>query len=255
MSEAIRLLAARVTAVTGADRHFGNALAQGLADAGSALVLAGQDDQRALNANAEALRDNGAAVAVAPLAASDRATLRGSIEAASRELGGLDALVHARVPVEALAPHPITTLDDAGWDARCEGVFVEALAAAQVGFDLLKQRGGAIVFVAATHSLAGAAEFCPYAAATEAIRAMARSGAKQWGQHGIRLNCIAPSLDMLLEEGAAGTGRLSLGDAPLPLTGDPRYDVAPTVALLASEASANLTGASLRADGGVWMAG
>ena len=54
---------------------------------------------------------------------------------------------------------------------------------------------------------------------------------------------------------AVGTGRLSLGDPPLEMTGDARHDVAPAVAFLASRASQTLTGGSLRADGGVWTAG
>ena len=119
----------------------------------------------------------------------------------------------------------------------------------------MSARGGAIVLITPTHSLAGAAGFAAYAAGNEAVRALARSAAKQWGPLGITVNCVAPALEALLGPDATGTGRLSLGDPPLEMTGDARHDVAPAVAFLASRASQTLTGGSLRADGGVWTAG
>ena len=66
---------------------------------------------------------------------------------------------------------------------------------------------------------------------------------------------ITTSTEALLGPGTTGTGRLSLGDPPLEMTGDARHDVAPAVAFLASRASQTLTGGSLRADGGVFTAG
>ena len=74
--------------------------------------------------------------------------------------------------------------------------------------------------------------------------------ARQWGADGITVNCVAPSPELLgLEAGEMALSAPALGRA-----GDPEADLAPIVAFLCSAGSHFLTGATLTADGGVWMA-
>ena len=246
-----RLLADHVVALTGAETPFGRALAHGLADAGARLIL---PTLATLEAS-KTMEDRGGfeGATELPIADDSRDALAAALTTASTP--PIDALVHARIPARALEAGPIAETTDAQWEARCEDVVRAALAAMQAGFSELHERGGAIVLITPTHSLAGVAAFVAYAAGNEAVRGLARSAAKQWGRHGITVNCVAPALEALRGPGAMGTGRLSLGDPPLELTGDARHDVAPAVAFLASRASQTLTGGSLRADGGVWTAG
>ncbi len=252
-----RLLADHVVALTGAETPFGRALAQGLADAGARLIFPTlatsktTEDLRAVGGLGGLEAVEGATEL--PIADDSRDALTAALTATS--VPPIDALVHARIPAGALEAGPIAETTDAQWQARCEDVVLAALAAMQAGFSALRARGGAIILITPTHSLAGVADFAAYAAGNEAVRGLARSAAKQWGRVGITVNCVAPTLEALLGPGAMGTGRLALGDPPLELTGDARHDVAPAVAFLASRASRTLTGGSLRADGGVWTAG
>jgi len=241
------LLADHVVALTGAEMPFGRALALGLADAGARLILP----------TLEVPRPGGTLESVqgateVRIADDSREALAAAL---STNVPPIDALVHARIPARAIEAGPIAETTDAQWESRCEDVVRAALAALQAGFGVLGERGGAIVLITPTHSLAGVAGFAAYSAGNEAVRGLARSAAKQWGRLGITVNCAAPALEALLEPGAMGTGRISIGDPPLALTGDARYDVAPAVAFLASRASKTLTGGSLRVDGGVWTAG
>ena len=92
----------------------------------------------------------------------------------------------------------------------------------------------------------------PYATAVEGIRALAKSAARQWGEAGVRVNCVAPPVEVVAPElgvtGPAMVGELSLGRGP-----GVRADVAPVVALLTSDAAHFVTGATVVVDGGVLM--
>lgn len=66
-----------------------------------------------------------------------------------------------------------------------------ALCALQRSRSSMRSRGGSIVLVAPTIGMAGAAGLVPLTTATEGIRAMAKSAARQWASEGIQINTIA----------------------------------------------------------------
>ncbi len=85
----------------------------------------------------------------------------------------------------------------------------------------------------------------PYNMAKEAVRALTRSAAREWGADRITVNNVLPVADTW---GAA--------DAPAPANalaryGSPEDDVAPVVLFLASNDAQFLTGYSLTPDGGM----
>jgi NAD(P)-dependent dehydrogenase (short-subunit alcohol dehydrogenase family) len=120
-------------------------------------------------------------------------------------------------------------------------------------------RPGAIVNIASTHGLLGAAERSVYGISKGALIQMTRMLAIEWAEHSIRVNAVAP-------------GRL---DTPSPAraarTGDPEYlksmrariplnrlatveDVAAAVCFLASPQASSITGHTLVLDGGMTVA-
>jgi len=149
----------------------------------------------------------------------------------------------------------------AEWDAvmatNLKGTF---FLTQQAGRHLIATgRRGAIVNIASTHGLIGAAERSTYGISKGALIQMTRTLAIEWAQHGIRVNAIAP-------------GRL---DTPSPAraarTGDPKYmdamrariplkrlvtvdEVAAAVCYLASPQAASITGQTLVLDGGLTVA-
>lgn len=220
-------LAGRRALVTGADQGYGRALLTGLMDAG---------------AQAEAL-------ALSDMSSSG---VQAAFRAGVARLGGLDAVIHAWIDPALLKSRALCETPESAWQQGCEASLQTALFVLQASQPHLCERGGRIVLVTPTLSTAGAVGLVPLATAMEAIRVLGKSAAKQWGCHGITINSLAPSVDALSDAGNAS--RVSLGEKALP-DYDARRDVGPVVSFLASEAAAHLTGATLRVDGGLWMAG
>jgi NAD(P)-dependent dehydrogenase (short-subunit alcohol dehydrogenase family) len=112
----------------------------------------------------------------------------------------------------------------------------------------MRERGGRIVLVIPTLAGFGAPGFVPQTAAAEGVRVLAKSAARRWGADGITVNCVAPDVATL----AGRSGDAPAGaDSALGRPPDIRLDIAPVVALLASDAARFVTGETLRVDGGM----
>jgi len=156
--------------------------------------------------------------------------------------GDADVLVLAAIDDELSRPHPFVDVDDAAWARMWEGSMRATIASLQAVFPGMRDRGwGRVVLVTPTASMAGAAGYAPLCAVVEAQRVLAKSTARQWGAHGITVNCLAP--------GSPG-GATAL--APPALAGP--VDLGGVLRFLVSDGAAHLTGATLCVDGGVWMA-
>jgi 3-oxoacyl-[acyl-carrier protein] reductase len=176
-----------------------------------------------------------------------------AFDAASEHLGGpLDVLVHAAMPEEAFERIAFSDVDDERWQAVWEGAMRTTLFVLQAAFAQMKGRGGRIVLVTPTVSMSGAEQLVPYTVAVEGQRLMAKSAARQWGPDGITVNCLAPAPEHV----PIGVSSMSVSLSPPALggPGDVISDLGPVAAWLASDAAHFLTGATVSADGGVWMA-
>jgi 3-oxoacyl-[acyl-carrier protein] reductase len=223
------VLDGKVAVVTGAERPLAAGLAVALRDAGAAVAEVSSQD----------------------LLERDLATA--AFEDAAKELGGpLDIVVHAAIPDVAFEAIDFDQVDDARWDAVWEATMGAAIHALQLGFEQMRGRGGRFVLVTPTVSMSGAARLVPYTTAVEGVRLLAKSAARQWGPDGITVNCLAPAPEHV-PIGVVSTD-VSLAPAALGGPGDAALDLGPVAVFLASDDSHALTGATLCADGGVWMA-
>ncbi len=243
-------LTGRVVAVTGGGHGLGRDLAIGLGDAGADVGVVDSDGTGPV---AEAITGTGRrAIGIdGPLRA--RGECSEALAAVVDALGPLDAVVHAAIDPEALAPGPVRIIADAGWDRRCEAPLRAALGCAQAAYDALHGRGGRLVFVTPTVGLTGAAGLVPYATAVEGIRALAKSAARQWGGDGITVHCVAPPLELVAADGR-GAPEPTIGEPALGRVPDGRADVAPVVAWLVGPAGRSVTGLTVPVDGGIVMA-
>jgi 3-oxoacyl-[acyl-carrier protein] reductase len=223
------VLTGRVAVVTGAERPLAAGLAEALRSAGAGLAEVPSDDLR------------------------DRTSAEVAFTSAAATLGGpVDIIVHAAMPSVAFESVAFEQVDDARWDAVWEATMSAAINVLQLGFEQMRGRGGRFVFVTPTVSMSGAARLVPYTTAVEGIRLLAKSAARQWGPDGITVNCLAPAPEHV----PIGVASIDVSLAPPALggPGDPVADLGPIAVFLASDASHALTGATLCADGGVWMA-
>jgi 3-oxoacyl-[acyl-carrier protein] reductase len=166
--------------------------------------------------------------------------------------GPADVVVHAAMPEIAFERVDFADVDDDRWDAVWEGTMRTTLFVLQAAFRAMQGRGGSIVLVTPTVSMSGAERLVPYTTAVEGQRLLAKSAARQWGPDGIRVNCVAPAPEQV----PIGVESMSVSLAPPALggPGDVVTDVAPVAVWLASDAAHFVTGVTICADGGVWMA-
>jgi 3-oxoacyl-[acyl-carrier protein] reductase len=216
--------------VTGADRQPGRGLADALVAAG-AVVAAMTDVPYASRADAESAFGK---------AVRDR--LRGPV----------DVVVHTAMPDVAFEAIDFVEVDDARWEAVWEGALRNTLFVLQTAFVHMTGRGGSIIVLTPTVAMSGAARLVPYTTAVEGQRLLAKSAARQWGPDGIRVNCLAPAPEHV----PIGTDSMtvSLARPALGGPGDVVDDLGPIATWLASDAAHFVTGVTVCADGGVWMA-
>jgi 3-oxoacyl-[acyl-carrier protein] reductase len=223
-------LAGKRVVVTGTETDFGRALLGGM--------LAG---------------DPSFGLGVASDALTTKEQVDAQLASAAEAAGGpIDVVVHSAMPEVAFEPIDFADVDDARWDAVWEGTMRSTLFVLQAGFREMQGRGGSVVLVTPTVSMSGAERLVPYTTAVEGQRLLAKSAARQWGPDGIRVNCVAPAPEQV----PIGVESMSVSLAPPALggPGDVVTDVAPVVVWLASDAAHFVTGVTVCADGGVWMA-
>ncbi len=247
-------LVGTVAVVTGAEQPLGHGIARAVAAEGADVALVG--DATTLAPVARDLTEraglSGRAVAVGA-ALTDRASVGDAFghtaEAFGRPVG---AVVHTAMDPIAYEVVAFEDVDDERWETVWEGTMRTALTILQASFGVMHGIGGRIVFVTPTVSMSGAAGLVPYTAAVEGQRLLAKSAARQWGPDGITVNCLAVAPEQVpIGVASAAT---SLAAPALGGPGDPERDLGPLVAFLLSDAGHFVSGTTLGADGGVWMA-
>lgn len=118
----------------------------------------------------------------------------------------------------------------------------------------LKKTKGKVINFASGAGLDGQHTQTSYAAAKEAIRAISRVAANEWGPEGINVNLISPiALTPGVEawrESSPDLYEQMLQGIPLRRLGDPEQDIGQVAVFLASEASDYITGQTIMVDGG-----
>lgn len=185
-------LAGRIAIVTGAGSGLGRAIAIGLANAGGFVALL-DVDREAAGETADVIRKEhpSAAALAVPCDVTDEAAVDRAHEAVLQHWGGLDILVNAA----GIAPaYDLVDLPAADWrralDINLTGYFLMARAAARL---MVRQgMGGSIVNLSSKSGLEASRTNTAYNATKAGEIHMARGWALELGQHGIRVNSVAP---------------------------------------------------------------
>jgi NAD(P)-dependent dehydrogenase (short-subunit alcohol dehydrogenase family) len=106
--------------------------------------------------------------------------------------------------------------------------------------------------VTPTASMSGAARLTTYTMVVEAQRVLAKAVARQWGPEGITVNCLAPAPEHVPV--GMESAEVSLAPPALGGPGEPEADLGPVAVFLLSDAAHFVTGTTIGADGGIWMA-
>jgi NAD(P)-dependent dehydrogenase (short-subunit alcohol dehydrogenase family) len=158
------------------------------------------------------------------------------VRAAFGRLRSLDALVHCAA---VLVKRPFAEVTAEEWDLQVDSDLRGAFLCAREAFRLMREAGGAMVFVSSLSGVAGAEKFpgmAAYVAAKSGLAGLGEALAVEGRELGIRVNVVSP--------GAVDTDMLRIAGVEGPAL-EPA-DVARIIAWLASPESAPLTGGNLR---------
>lgn len=124
----------------------------------------------------------------------------------------------------------------------------------QAAYPALKETKGKVINFASGAGLNGQPTQTSYAAAKEAIRAVSRVAANEWGPEGINVNMISPiALTQGVSEWKESAPELyeqMIHGIPLRRLGDPEADIGRTAVFLASDDANYITGQTIMVDGG-----
>ena len=251
---ASRRLEDKVAIVTGAGQGIGEAIARAYAREGAKVIITGRTMSK-LEDVAGKIREAGGEVRPLEALAGNQADAERTVGEAISAWGRVDVLVNNAhtftdyLPLEdpKMAEHVRIDMESA---------FIGSLQLMQLCFPHMRdQGGGSIINMGSSYGIRCEPGFLAYAASKEAIRALTKTAAKEWGKHKIRVNtmlpaALSPKALWYLEE--SKTYDLELSKVALGYFGGPD-DIAPSAIFLASDESAYVTGQTLGVDGGSTM--
>lgn len=246
-------LEGKVAVVTGASQGIGEALARSYAREGAAVVISARRAD-ALQAVASSLEAEGARVIAVQADVAIREDAQRTIAAAQEHFGRLDVLANnAQTTQNAL----IEDIDEDNLKLTFGSGFLGTLWHMQAALPLLKVRGGSIINLGSRQGIYGQPGDGAYGANKEAIRALSRSAAREWGKFGIRVNVInpagmSPAAEAFLEADAARAQKY-YDEISLGRFGRLMEDIAPVGVFLACDDGQYVTGQTINADGGQIM--
>jgi NAD(P)-dependent dehydrogenase (short-subunit alcohol dehydrogenase family) len=178
-----------------------------------------------------------------------------TVQRAIADWGRIDVLVNNAHSFTDFLP-----LEDPKMEENCmvdfQSAFFGSLQLMQLCHPhMVAQGSGSIINMGSSYGLRCEPGFLAYAASKEAIRALTKTAAKEWGKAGIRVNTILPSAltpksIWYLEE--TGTYDLERTKVAIGRFGTPE-DIAPAALFLASDESNYVTGQTIGVDGGSTM--
>jgi NAD(P)-dependent dehydrogenase (short-subunit alcohol dehydrogenase family) len=173
------------------------------------------------------------------------------IETVVAKYGKLDVLVN-NAHASKQKPFEETTQEDL--DFSFGTGFYPTFYLMKAAFPHLKETEGTVINFASGAGLSGQPTQTSYAAAKEAIRAISRVAANEWGKYNINVNLISPiAKSQAVEKWAEDFPEMyeaSLSSIPLGRWGEPEGDVGRVAVFLASEDARYITGQTIMVDGG-----
>ncbi|MDE3061585.1 MAG: 3-oxoacyl-[acyl-carrier-protein] reductase [Acidobacteriota bacterium] len=246
-------LQGRIALVTGASQGIGRACALELARAGATVALAARSADK-LAALAEEIAATGGQAAAFTLDIASEESIKSGAKSVLERYGKVEILVNnAGITRDGL----MMRMKRADWDdvlsTNLTGAFLltQALLPA-----MLKNRWGRIINITSVVGRTGQAGQVNYASSKAGLIGFTRSIAREVASRGITANAVAPGyietpMTAVLDDKQR---QAMMATIPLGRSGTAE-DIAQSVAFLASDAAAYITGHVLDVNGGMFMGG
>jgi gluconate 5-dehydrogenase len=252
MTDSLFSVQDRVILVSGGSRGIGRSLAEGFVQRGARVFISGREASTLEQTAREiSTPSNSVEFVVCDVAQPDEVPRM--VDAVVHKAGRIDSLLNvAGINVRKRVEQYSVEEFDKILDINMRGAF---LVAQEVGRRLITQgTGGTIINIDSLNSFRPLKGVQPYAMSKAAVSAMTRGMAMEWGEHGIRVNAIAPGfiLTDLTKKLWSDPTMQAWNDANCPLKrlGNPE-DLVGAAVFLVSDASTFLTGQVIYVDGGI----
>ncbi|AKM07799.1 SDR family NAD(P)-dependent oxidoreductase [Pelagerythrobacter marensis] len=244
----------KVAIVTGASRDIGAAVAVELAKCGAKVAVNYRSDESAADAVVDAIRQaGGEAVKVrADVTVADDVE---RLVAETREAFGNAVDIVVNVAGGMVERRPLDAMDEAFFNHVMQLNATSAFLVTKAAVPHMPEGSAIVNFASQAGRDGGGPGACAYATSKGAVMTFTRAMAKELGPKGIRVNALCPGMiattfhdtftkDEVRKNVAAAT--------PLRRQGNSE-EVATTVAWLASEEAAFVTGANIDINGGTFF--
>ena len=239
--------------VTGGGSGIGKAIAKGLVQAGSEIVIAGRNREK-LEKAVEEIRKFGGPVIPIQTDITKMDDIRNLVDRTLKEFGKIDFLFNNAGIIRRTPAEDLTEKD---WDDvinnNLKGPFFLAQAVARVMIS--QNRKGKIINTSSLIAVQGGKRIPAYAASKGGLAQVTKSMANDWAKYNILVNAIGPGyvkteLTEPLRQDKERYGEIT-GRIPLGRWADPE-DLVGAAIFLASDASDYITGQTIFVDGG-WL--
>ena len=242
-----------VALVTGAGRGLGFAIATELFKAGYRVAVTDADETRASTA-ATKLDPSGKEVISLPLNVLQKSDFESALIAVTEKWGGVGVLVNnaaltRTTPIFDISPEEFSEILDVNLRGTFLGCQVFGKAFASLGY------GRIINMASLAGQNGGAATGAHYAASKGGIITLTKVFARDLAANGVTVNAISPGpLDVDLVREILPAEKLAAVTKSIPVgtLGSPSF-IGQLVVLLASPAAVSMTGATLDANGGLYV--
>lgn len=231
--------------VTGAAKRIGRSLALSLAQSGANVAITYRTSEAEAQATVDVISEYGVKAAAVQCDVGDPACVGRAVEAAIRELGGIDLLVNNAGVFETT---PLESITPTQWDAMLNTNTRGPFLMAQAAYAELKQRHGRIINIGSLGGLHPWATHGHYCVSKAALHMLTKTMAKAWAPE-ITVNCVAPGM---IVNGEVDPGYEHFAEkTPMQRNGTPE-DVAAAVLFFAS-CPRFITGQVMSVDGGLGL--
>jgi len=244
-------LSGQVAVVTGGTGVLGGALADGLAQAGATVVVAGNSAERGEERVRQIEKLGGKAVFIAADVATHDSVeklLAGTLE----KLGRVDILVNC-AGVNAASPY--LEVRDEDWDRVIDINLRGTHWGCQTfGRHMISTgEGGAILNIGSVTAHLPLSRVFAYSASKAAVVNLTQNVAREFAPHGVRVNALCPGFfpaeqnRQILDEKRTAS---IMSQTPMNRFGEPEELIGTTLLLVSRKAGSFITGAAFYVDGG-----
>lgn len=242
-------LEGKVALITGASYGIGFAIASAYAQAGATIVF-NDIKQELVDKGLAAYEEKGIKAHGYVCDVTNEEQVQALVAQVEKEVGVIDILVNnAGITKDNLLMKISEEDFDAVIDTNLKGTFhtIKCMYRA-----FLKQKGGRIINLSSVSGVLGNAGQANYAASKAGVIGLTKSVARELASRNVTVNAVAPGfIDTDMTQAMSESAKeATINQIPLKRVGQPK-EIAETVAFLASDKAAYITGQVISVDGGM----